>query len=365
MPFARHYPECVAGHGLRDRTRARIERLCAAAFDPERLCLEVIGQLQRAVGFDAYCWPLTDPASGTAGLAVFDLPLGADMARYIHLHHGVNNVNRHTTLAAGRSRTATLYSATSGDLHRCVHWRESLRPYGIRDELSAAYSDYYGCWAFTEMYRLGRPFTDDDVNFLDDVAPTITTGLREAQARNHTAPPAHEMLDGPAVLIIDDDLNLVSSTPAADAWLGLPHPDTAPAFPLPGRVYGLVGRLDAVRCGLERLPAILRTSDPTGAWVRLRAARLDGGFGDYAVSIEQCSPDERLDILGRTIGLSARQRELLALAAAGLDTRTMARRLILSEHTVQEHFKTIFAKAGVKSRRELLSFAIGAAAVPA
>lgn len=335
-----------------------------ATFDPERLCLEVLDQLQRAVGFDAYCWPLTDPASGAAGLAVFDLPLGADMARYIHLHHGVNDVNRHTSLAAGRNRAANLHATTGGDLHRCVHWRESLRPYGIRDELSAAYADPYGCWAFTEMYRLDRPFSTDDVRFLDDVAPTITSGLRQAQARDHRTSPAQEPIDGPAVLVLDDDLNLVSSTPAAAAWLRLPHPDSAPHFPLPGRVYGLVGRLDAVGSGLERLPAILRTPDPTGRWVSLRAARLDGAFGNYAVTIEQCSPRERLDVLGRMIGLSARQRELLALAAAGLDTRTMARRLFLSEHTVQEHFKTIFAKARVNSRRELLSLAIGTSPEP-
>lgn len=209
------------------------------------------------------------------------------------------------------------------------------------------------------MYRLDGQFSEDDVAFLDDIAPTVTTGLRTAQARQHKTSPARTRLDGPAVLILDDGLNLLSSTPAATAWLRLPHPDTAPGIPLPGRVYALLGRLDAINSGLETLPARLRTEDPTGLWVSLGAARLDGGHGHYAVTIEQCSTVQRLDILGRTVGLSMRQRELLALAAAGLNTRTMARRLFLSEHTVQEHFKTIFAKAGVNSRRELLSLAIG------
>lgn len=88
----------------------------------------MIDQLQRAVGFDAYCWPLTDPASGAAGLAVSDLPLGPDMARYIHLHHGVNDINRHTALADNRIHAASLHATTGGDLHRCVHWRETLCP---------------------------------------------------------------------------------------------------------------------------------------------------------------------------------------------------------------------------------------------
>lgn len=190
----------------------------------------------------------------------------------------------------------------------------------------------------------------------------ITVGLRAAQARCHTALPApSRQLAGPAVLVLDEGLRTVSRTAAAAEWLRILRPTATEEPQVPGYVYGLAGRLDAIDLGLETLPAHVRAQTPDGTCVTLRAARLEGHYGRYAITFEASSPEERIDVLGRAAGLSTRQRQLLGLAAAGLDTRELARRLFLSEHTVQQHFKAIFAKTGLNSRRELLSRAVGAA----
>jgi DNA-binding CsgD family transcriptional regulator len=102
---------------------------------------------------------------------------------------------------------------------------------------------------------------------------------------------------------------------------------------------------------------------PGGVWMTLRAARI-GGAGavadsDIAVTIEQTAPADRMALFARAFGLSARESELLSHLGTGADTRELARRMFLSEHTVQDHLKSIFAKTSAHNRRTLLSRALG------
>jgi DNA-binding NarL/FixJ family response regulator len=50
--------------------------------------------------------------------------------------------------------------------------------------------------------------------------------------------------------------------------------------------------------------------------------------------------------------LSARERQMLELAADGLTNREIAQRLYLAESTVKRHLSTAFRRLGVSSRRE-------------
>ena len=66
-----------------------------------------------------------------------------------------------------------------------------------------------------------------------------------------------------------------------------------------------------------------------------------------------------LALFARAFGLTARERELLHHLASGNDTRDLARQMFVSEHTVQDHLKSIFAKTSARSRSTLLSRALG------
>jgi len=54
-----------------------------------------------------------------------------------------------------------------------------------------------------------------------------------------------------------------------------------------------------------------------------------------------------------------REHVLLGQIATGRDTRAMARTMAVSEHPVQDHLKSIFAKTGARDRVTVLSRALG------
>lgn len=57
----------------------------------------------------------------------------------------------------------------------------------------------------------------------------------------------------------------------------------------------------------------------------------------------------------RLPGLSARESEVLALVARGLDNHEIARALYLSVKTVQNHVSALLAKTGARTRAELVA----------
>jgi DNA-binding NarL/FixJ family response regulator len=57
-------------------------------------------------------------------------------------------------------------------------------------------------------------------------------------------------------------------------------------------------------------------------------------------------------------GLTAREREITALVAAGHSNREIAERLVLSERTVETHVSNVFSKLGYNSRAQLAAWAV-------
>lgn len=132
--------------------------------------------------------------------------------------------------------------------------------------------------------------------------------------------------------------------------------------PVPAGAYNVGAQLIANETGIDHHPARACVHLKDGAWLSLRAARmanLRGNAGDIAVTIETASAVERLGIFARAHGLTSREAELLAALATGSDTRQVAAQLYVSENTIQDHLKSIFAKTGVRNRRVLMARARG------
>ena len=106
--------------------------------------------------------------------------------------------------------------------------------------------------------------------------------------------------------------------------------------------------------GADAARALVQAAD--GRWVTIEAAALEGEReGEVAVQLRSATAAETFELLCRVYALSPREHDVVSLLVAGLDTRAIAKRMFISPHTVQDHLKSVFAKIGIHSRRELLA----------
>jgi DNA-binding CsgD family transcriptional regulator len=277
---------------------------------------------------------------------------------------------------------ALLHEAAGGDLSRSLLWRELLSRYGIIDVASVVFRDQFGCWGFLDLWRdaTAAPFGPDEAAFLADIAAPVTAALRRSQAAAFT--PAgggagsggtgsgragggdgDKQWGGPVVLLLSPRLEVLRQTPETQEYLRVLVPPEGGQPPIPASAYNVAAQLLATEAGADQNPPWARVHLSGGQWVTLRAARIGSSgpaaAGDIAVTIERTSGPERAELFARACGLSARESELLGHLITGADTRELAQRMFLSGHTVQDHLKSIFAKTGTRTRRTLLSRALG------
>ena len=349
----------MQGSAAYARSRRRVAEICERDDASVPLRQHVLAEIRRVVGFDTHVFVLTDPETsvGAAPLADVPPPMLPALPRLIRLKY-LTEVNRWTALAAP---VATLREATGDDPARSLVWRDLLGPHGVHDVASCVFRDRFGCWGFLDLWRAGEPFTRPETVYLSGIAATVTAALRRCQARTFlagTASPAPE--PGPVVLLLSRELGVVGQTPQTHDYLRVLVPPSEGGAPIPASAYNVAAQLLAVEAGVDGNPPQARVHLADGVWLSLRAARMDApGEPHIAVTIEATTPAERTALFARAFGLSGREAELLDHLRAGRDTHDVAARMHLSEHTVQDHLKSIFTKTGTRNRRTLLSRATG------
>lgn len=331
---------------------------------------QILTALGDVIAFDFFAWLLTDPVTAVGAAPLAEVPRLSELPALIRAKYATS-VNRWTIMLRQASPVRLLCEATGGELARSRVWQEVMSRHGIGDVASAVFADQYGCWGFLDLWRHRRhgPFDAADADLLAAVSAPLARALRRCQARTFVEPAtAHRRDAGPVVLTLDDGLHITSRTAASQAWLEVLLPPEPSGQAVPASVYNVAAQLLSAEEGIDDHPAVTRTHLDRGFWLTLRAARLSaqpgppacaGGGGTVVVTIEEASAADRLDLFGRAFGFTPRERELLSLLAIGSDTRALARQMSLSEHTVQDHLKSIFAKTDSPDRITLLSRALG------
>jgi DNA-binding CsgD family transcriptional regulator len=160
--------------------------------------------------------------------------------------------------------------------------------------------------------------------------------------------------------LLADDLSLVAITPTAEGWLAeVPDSSWPSSLELPDAVYAVAARLLTLERGGRTPPDLmprLRLRTASERWVVLHASRLraTGAEGQIAVIFEEARPAEIAPLIVDAYGLTKREGQITQLVLRGLSTAEVSEELHITPNTVRDHFKAIFDKVGVRSRRELV-----------
>ena len=337
----------------------RIDRVDPNTYDGRTLRAAMLQEIGREVDFDAYAWLLTDPETEVGSDPLADVPCLPELPKLIRLKYLTEN-NRWTRLIGP---VGTLQAQTHGRPERSLVWRELLFSYSVSDIASVVFRDRFGCWGFLDLWRIGgEHFTDREAEYLAAIAPHVTDRLRHIQARTFLQQPPSGLPEGAAVLVLAPDLQVRAQTAHTEAYLRALVPPDRDSQPVPAGAYNVGAQLIANRSGVDNHPPRARIHLNDGAWLSLRASLMTGAPGDtddIAVTIEMSSANERMAVFARAYGLTPREAELLSSLAGGSDSRQIAAKLYISENTVQDHLKSIFAKTGAHNRRVLMARALG------
>ncbi|MNJ47937.1 DNA-binding transcriptional regulator CsgD [compost metagenome] len=340
-----------------NRLKQSIYRLIDAATNSRDFRKALLERLREPLPFDAACCTTVDPNTLLSTGAVTEIGIEAihdHLFEYEYLHE---DFNKYELLVHEDIPVAILSEATAGELERSSRYREVLQPAGFADEMRAALIYEEKCWGYLTLFRR-QLFTEMERKLLNDLIPAIASSLRTTSLFL-PEDAVSRAGQGPGIMILSNELKSFSANQAAVQWLALIQQwENIDSKTMPRPIRAVCSRLlsqsleDAVSSDVAKVSLCL----PDLPCVTIRASRLHGSVGsaEIAVLIQQATPSEMLPMIADAYGLTKREKEIISELITGASTKELALTLHISTYTVQDHLKSIFAKTGVASRRELI-----------
>lgn len=337
--------------GIEAFTRARDRLLASGRPGAEHVdaCELIVAAFAEVAAFDWAAVMITDPET--------HLPSGGVVQGFAPEACGPfwenelvdPDFNKFSDLARRIDPVATLVEAVDGDLERSPRFRGLYAGLGAADELRVAFTAGSTCLAIGAFVRAAPdgPFTAEEVAAVRALRPLATTLLRRQPGRIHQDLTVHP----PVVLLLDGADGIASMTVGGEKLL-----DDLRVNGVDGEVPGVV-KVAAAKARMRGVTSHLTTRlrGRSGRWLRLHASPVEGDRDTVAVTVETARPDDLLRIALDSLGLTERETEITLHVCRGLASKDIAAELSISTHTVRDHLKVIYDKAGVAGRGELVA----------
>ena len=336
------------GIGAFTRARDRIVAAEAAELSSGPLCEEIVRAFRHVARFSWCAVMTTDPETLLPSGGVVDGFAPSDCVPFWDNELADPDFNKFTDLARSIDPIATLVESVDGELTRSPRYTKLYAAHGAADELRVAFVAGSSCLAIGVFVRAGEdgPFTAEELTDVRALAPVATTSLRRALGRVMTQATAQP----PVVIMLDAEGAITGMSAGGREVLEDLRINIDGEFP------GIV-QVAATKVRWSRVATTLTTRlrGRSGRWLRLHVSPMDDEVGAVALTVETAPPDDLVRVLLESYGLTPRETEILLRLCRGLPTKEIAAELMISSHTVRDHLKAIYDKAGVSSRGELVA----------
>ncbi|GAB3277710.1 helix-turn-helix transcriptional regulator [Kineosporia babensis] len=347
-----------------------IETICASETDSRTLRRRVAARLSREMHWDAACFATIDPWTMLITDEISEGVPDDSFALVAHNEYLVDDVNKLVTLARSSSRVGILSQALEQSQHTSPRLETVLAAFDVRHELRAAFVADGQCWGALALFRNGgrTDFGDEDAALVQTVTFAMAVGLRRTATQVDATVELTDATDGPGVLVLNQNTEVLMANQAASAWLQEFPPHTIKGNGgLPLAVHQVVARV-RMGSGASQLGAYARIRTRAGHWLMVQGSLIgtpeqpDQGV---SVVISKAPSSDIAELLMLAYGLTLRERQVLQRVIAGLSSAGIAAQMHISVNTVQDHLKAVFAKVGVRSRGELVAQLLGRHYLPA
>lgn len=346
------------------RLQREVVRLAHRGLDLEGFLSAVEARLSAVLQHDgAACFFTVDPATMLI-TGHHNRDLAADDARRRAVNAGVMeneyreaDFNKFVDLARSPRRAESLEAATGGRPQRSRRFHSLLQPFGLEGELRAALVVDDSCWGGLALFRSpDRPgFGPGERRVAAALSAPLAAGIRSALTLHPQG--GFPAGGGPSLIILDEEGRVQSVSPsAADHLSQLIDPEPIGGEGLPAVIHAVATRARTAAASGQMIGGLrVRVPTRSGGWLVIQGTTLEGRRPGTAVVIEPARRPDVALLLLEAHGLSEREVEVVLCVLRGLSTAQIGAALHISSYTVQDHLKAVFAKVGVRSRRELVA----------